>query len=63
MRGGAALTLIGLAFVAIALARPDPGLPAVLGGLGLNLLIVGVFFVLRPLIGRLRGRLPPWLPW
>jgi len=63
VRGGAALTVIGLALVALALASADSGLSAVLGGLGLNAAIVGLFFVLRPFAGRLRRRLPPWLPW
>ncbi len=57
------LTLIGLALVAIAVARPDTTLFAALGGLGLNATIVGLFFVVRPLVGRLRRLLPPWLPW
>ncbi len=63
MRGGAALTLIGLAFVAIAVARSDAALFATMGGLGLNATIVGVFFVLRPVAGRFRKHLPSWLPW
>jgi len=63
VHGSAALIVIGFALVAVAVAGSDPGLSAVLDGLGLNVSIVGVFFVLRPLVGRLRRRLPPWLPW
>jgi hypothetical protein len=63
VRGGAVLTVIGLALVTIALASTDSRLSAVLGGLGLNPAIVGLFFVLRPFAGRLRRWLPPWLPW
>lgn len=63
MRGGAALILIGLALIAIAVARSDAALFGALGGLGLNAAIVGLFFVLKPLVGRLRRYLPPWLPW
>jgi len=60
---GAALTLIGLALVAIALSGFDTASFAALGGLGLNAAIVGLFFVLRPLGRRVRRHLPPWLPW
>lgn len=63
MRIGAALTLIGLALVAITVARSDTALFVVLGGSGLNVSIVGAFFVFRPLVGKLRRHLPPWLPW
>ena len=63
MRGGAGLVAIGLALLAIAIARPDAAQLTVLGGLGLNATIVGLLFVVRPLVRRLRDRLPPWLLW
>ena len=57
------MTLIGLAFVAIDAMKSDTGAFAVMGGFGLNVAIVGLFFVVRPLFRRLRRHLPPWLPW
>ena len=63
MVGGAALALIGLALVASDAMRSDTAAFAVVGGLGLNAAIVGLFFVVRPLFRRLRRHLPPWLPW
>jgi hypothetical protein len=55
--------MIGFVLVAVAVATPDPGRSAPIGGVGLNALIIGLFFVVRPLGGRLRRLLPPWLPW
>lgn len=57
------LTIAGIALVVVALARPADGQMAVLGGLGLNMAIVGSFFSLRSQVSRLRARLPRWLPW
>jgi len=33
------------------------------GGLGLNAAIVGLFVLVRPRLGSIRAKLPPWLPW
>lgn len=55
--------MVGLGLVAFALVKPDSAFLTVVVGLGPKAAIVGLFFVVRPLAGRLRKRLPPWLPW
>jgi hypothetical protein len=46
---------------AVLVQPPDEGL-APLGGLGLDMAIVGLFVIVRSHIGRIRAKLPPWLP-
>jgi hypothetical protein len=62
-RVGAALTVAGAGLLAVAIAWPHAAAAPLLGGLGLNALIIGPFFAARPLFRRIRDRLPPWLPW
>lgn len=57
----AGLAAIGLA--AIVAGLDSRGLAILLGAIGINLLIVGSWFLIRPLADRFRRFLPPWLPW
>ncbi len=49
--------------VAAVLVQPSDNGLAPLGGLGLDMAIVGLFVILRTHVGRIRAKLPPWLPW
>lgn len=65
-RVGIVLTLAGVALVVVAgltAGEPVSGVTILSGALGINALIVGPFFLLRPHVERLRRFLPPWLPW
>lgn len=65
-RVGIVLTLAGVALVVLAAltaGEPVSGVTILSGALGINALIVGPFFLLRPHVERLRQFLPPWLPW
>lgn len=57
----AGLGAVGLA--ALAAGSGSRGLSILFGAIGINLVIVGSSFLIRPLAGRLRRFLPPWLPW
>lgn len=62
-----AVGLVAGGALAIALTFAAPAIVGaagpLIGGLGLNALIVGVFVAVREPAARLRRRLPPWLPW
>lgn len=55
--------LAALAIAGLADGAGNRGLFVLFGALGLNLMIVSSFFVVRPHAERLRRFLPPWLPW
>jgi hypothetical protein len=55
--------LAALAIAGLADGAGIRGLFVLFGALGLNLMIVSSFFMVRPFASRLRRFLPPWLPW
>ncbi|MES2209315.1 MAG: hypothetical protein V4515_03920 [Chloroflexota bacterium] len=55
--------LAALAIAGLADGAGIRGLFILFGALGLNLMIVTSFFLVRPYATRLRRFLPPWLPW
>lgn len=59
------LTLGAFAMLALVMAAPNAfgALAPLVGGLALNVTIVGPILLVRRLVPRLRKRLPPWLPW
>ena len=66
MRVGIIVIVAGLALLALSALSAGAGADGIsiaFGAIGLNALIVGPFFLLRPFADRLRRYLPPWLPW